>query len=130
MLNKDNFILNTTWKFISVYKNCDILNSVVTMKIFHLFLLTVFLFLFNSCQTLENKSQRAIKKENEKLSKFLQQPESELKIVMGKPDEIAYDDKGSKFFIYTKKKYNITCERKFEIDQNKMIIGFTSKGCF
>ena len=130
MLNKDNFILNTTWKFISVYKNCDILNSVVTMKIFHLFLLTVFLFLFNSCQTLENKSQRAIKKENEKLSKFLQQPESELKIVMGEPDNIVYDDKGSKFFVYTKKKYNITCERKFEIDQSKMIVGFTSKGCF
>ena len=100
------------------------------MKIFHLFLLTVFLFLFNSCQTLENKSQRAIKKENEKLSKFLQQPESELKIVMGEPDNIVYDDKGSKFFVYTKKKYNITCERKFEIDQNKMIVGFTSKGCF
>ena len=100
------------------------------MKIFHLFLLTVFLFLFNSCQTLENKSQRAIKKENEKLSKFLQQPESELKIVMGEPDNIVYDDKGSKFFVYTKKKYNITCERKFEIDQSKMIVGFTSKGCF
>ena len=130
MLNKDNFILNTTWEFISVYKNCDILNSVVTMKIFHLFLLTVFLFLFNSCQTLENKSQRAIKKENEKLSKFLQQPESELKIVMGEPDSIIKDDKGSTFLVYTKKKYNITCERKFEIDQNKMIVGFTSKGCF
>ena len=100
------------------------------MKIFHLFLLTVFLFLFNSCQTIENKSQRAIKKENEKLSKFLQQPESELKIVMGEPDNIVYDDKGSKFFVYTKKKYNITCERKFEIDQSKMIVGFTSKGCF
>ena len=40
------------------------------------------------------------------------------------------DNKGSKFFVYTKKKYNITCERKFEIDQNKIIIGFTSKGCF
>ena len=100
------------------------------MKNFHLFLLIIFLFLFNSCQTLENKSQRAIKKENEKLSKFLQQPESELKIVMGKPDNIVYDDKGSKFFVYIKKKYNITCERKFEIDQNRMIVGFTSKGCF
>ena len=100
------------------------------MRIIHLFLLITFLFLFGSCQTIENKSQKAIKKENEKLSKFLQQPESELKIVMGEPDEIAYDDKGSKFFIYTKKKYNITCERKFEIDQNKMIVGFTSKGCF
>ena len=88
------------------------------------------LFLLSSCQTVENKSQRAVKKENEKLSKFLQQPESELKIVMGEPDKIIYDDKGSAFFIYTKKKYNITCERKFEIDQNKMIVGFTSKGCF
>ena len=130
MLDKDNFILNTTWRFISVYKNCGILNSVVNMKTFHLFLLIVFLFLFNSCQTIENKSQRAVKKENEKLSKFLQQPESELKIVMGEPDNIVYDDKGSKFFVYTKKKYNITCERKFEIDQSKMIVGFTSKGCF
>ena len=100
------------------------------MKIIHIFLLIIFLFLFNSCQTIEDKSQKVIKKENEKLSKFLQQPESELKIVMGEPDEIAYDDKGSKFFIYTKKKYSITCERKFEIDQNKMIVGFTSKGCF
>ena len=100
------------------------------MKNFYLFLLITFLFLFNSCQTIENKSQRAIKKENEKLSKFLQQPESELKIVMGEPDEITYDDKGSKFFIYTKKKYNITCERKFEIDNGQMIVGFTSKGCF
>ena len=100
------------------------------MKNFHLFLLIIFLFLFNSCQTIENKSQTAIKKENEKLSKFLQQPESELKIVMGEPDNIVYDDKGSKFFVYIKKKYNITCERKFEIDKNKMIVGFTSKGCF
>ena len=100
------------------------------MKTFHLSLLIVFLFLFNSCQTIENKSQIAVKKENEKLSKFLQQPESELKIVMGEPDNIVYDDKGSKFFVYTKKKYNITCERKFEIDQSKMIVGFTSKGCF
>jgi len=88
------------------------------------------LFLLSNCQTVDNKSQKAIKKENEKLSKFLQQPESELKIVMGEPDEITYDYKGSKFFIYIKKKYNITCKRKFEIDQNEMVVGFTSKGCF
>jgi len=100
------------------------------MKIIHIFFLLIFLFVISGCQTIENKSQSAIKKENEKLSKFLQQPESELKIVMGEPDNIVYDDKGSKFFVYTEKKYNITCERKFEIDQNKMIVGFTSKGCF
>ena len=100
------------------------------MKINYIYLFGVFLFLITSCQTIEQKSQKAIKKENEKLSKFLHQPESELKIVMGEPNEIVYDDKGSKFFIYSKKKYNITCERKFEIDQTKMVVGFTSKGCF
>jgi len=100
------------------------------MKIIYIFFVIFFLSLFSGCQTIENKSESAIKKENEKLSKFLQQPETELKIVMGEPNEITYDNKGSKFFIYTKKKYNITCERKFEINQNKMIVGFTSKGCF
>ena len=100
------------------------------MKIINISLLVFLISLSNGCQTIENKSQKAIKKENEKLSKFLQQPESELKIVMGEPNNIVYDDKGSKFFVYTEKKYNITCERKFEIDQNKMIVGFTSKGCF
>ena len=101
------------------------------MKIIHAFFLAVFLFIaISGCQTIENKSQAAIKKENEKLSKFLQQPESELKIVMGEPDNIIENDQGTTFLIYTKKKYNITCERKFEIDQNKMIVGFTSKGCF
>ena len=49
---------------------------------------------------------------------------------MGEPDSILKGDKGTTFLIYAKKKYNITCERKFEIDQNKMIVGFTSKGCF
>ena len=100
------------------------------MKIIHTFLIAVFLFMITGCQTIENKSQSAIKKENEKLSKFLQQPESELKIVLGEPDDIIKSDQGTKFFVYKKKKYNITCERKFEIDQNKMVVGFTSKGCF
>ena len=86
--------------------------------------------MISGCQTIEKKSQSAIKKENEKLSKFLQQPESELKVVMGEPDSIIKDDKGSTFLVYTKKKYSITCERKFEIDHNKIVVGFTSKGCF
>ena len=74
------------------------------MKIIHAFFLVVFLFItISGCQTIENKSQAAIKKENEKLSKFLQQPESELKIVMGEPDNIIKDDKGTTFLVYTKK---------------------------
>ena len=100
------------------------------MKIIYTFLIAVFLFMITGCQTIENKSQSAIKKENEKLSKFLQQPESELKIVLGEPDDIIKSDQGTKYLVYKKKKYNITCERKFEIDQNKMVVGFNSKGCF
>ena len=77
------------------------------MKIIYSFLIVVFLFVISACQTIENKSQSAIKKENEKLSKFIQQPESELKIVMGEPDNIIKSDKGTTFLIYTKKKYKI-----------------------
>ena len=95
-----------------------------------LFLSILLVILLSGCQTIENKSQEIGKKEVKEISKFIQQPESELKIVMGEPDEIKYDDKGSKFFIYKKKKYGITCERKFEIDQSKMIIGVSSSGCF
>ncbi len=100
------------------------------MKIIYTYLVVVVLFILTGCQTIENKSQSALKKENEKLSKFLQQPESELKIVMGEPDSIIKTDKGTTLLVYTKKKYSITCERKFEIDHNKIVVGFTSKGCF
>jgi cytoskeletal protein RodZ len=98
------------------------------MKIFLTFFLITLL--FNGCKTNKNTSQNVNKKENEKLTKFLQKSESELKTVMGEPNEITIDEKGSKFFTYTKKKYNITCERKFEINKDQTIIGFSSKGCF
>ncbi len=97
------------------------------MKIIYTFLMVLIL---SGCKTIENKSQKAIKEENKKLSIFLQKPESELKIVLGQPDKIIQDEAGSQFFIYIKKKYNITCERKFEIDNSNTVIGFTSKGCF
>ena len=97
------------------------------MKLFFIILLV---FLLSSCQTIENKADKIGKKEIKEISKFLQQPESELKIALGEPDEIAYHEKGSKFFIYKKKKYGITCEKKFEIDQNKMVIAVSSRGCF
>ena len=71
-----------------------------------------------------------MKKENEKLGKFIGQTESELKIVMGKPDEEIKGDNGVRFLIYKSKKYVINCERKFEIDDKKMVTGFSSRGCF
>ena len=96
------------------------------MKIIFILLFVVSLFLLSSCQTIERKSQE----ENEKLSKFIGQPESELKIVMGNPDEETKDEKGSKILVYKTKKYNIACERKFEINDVNMVVGFSSKGCF
>ena len=87
-------------------------------------------FLISSCQSIENKADKVGKREIKEISKFLQQPESELKIEMGEPDEITHDAKGSKFYIYKKKKYGITCEKKFEIDENNMVSGVSSRGCF
>ena len=95
-----------------------------------LFISILLVFLVSGCQTIENKAEKIGKKEIKEISKFLQQPESELKIAMGEPDEIVNDEKGSKFFIYKKKKYGITCEKKFEIDQNKMVVAVSSRGCF
>ena len=100
------------------------------MKNFQIFLLITFIFLFNGCETINKKSDEAAKKENKKLSQFIGQPVSELKIVMGNPDSEAKSETGSKLLIYNTKKYGIKCERKFEIDNNEMVIGFISRGCF
>ena len=97
------------------------------MKLFFSVLLII---LLSGCQAIENKADKIGKKEIKEISKFLQQPESVLKIEMGEPDEITHDAKGSKFYIYKKKKYGITCEKKFEIDENNMIVAVTSRGCF
>ena len=111
----------------SVYKICDILHEVVNMKLFFSIILVFLLF---GCQTIEDKADKIGKKEIKEVSKFLQQPESELKIEMGEPDEVMRDEKGSKFYVYKKKKYGITCEKKFEIDENNMIVGASTRGCF
>ena len=86
--------------------------------------------LISGCQTIENKTNEIGKREIKEVSKFLQQHETELKIEMGQPDEIIHIEKGSKFYIYKKKKYGIICEKKFEINENNIITGVSSRGCF
>ena len=90
----------------------------------------VFLVSLSNCQTIKQKTDEIVKKENKKLSQFIGQPVSELKIVMGKPTSVSKSETGSKLLIYKTKKYRIPCERKFEINNNDMVIGFQSKGCF
>tara|TARA_B100000287_G_scaffold165400_1_gene156007 strand:- start:102 stop:407 length:306 start_codon:yes stop_codon:yes gene_type:complete len=95
--------------------------------IFVYFLLLIKL---TSCQTVKDKTDEIVQKENEKLGQFIGQPVSELKIVMGMPDNQEKSNTGSKILIYKTKKYGIPCERKFEISSEDMVIGFVSKGCF
>ena len=90
----------------------------------------VLLFALSNCQTIKEKTDEIVKKENKKLSQFIGQPVSELKIVMGKPTSLSKSETGSELLIYKTKKYGIPCERKFEINNNDMVIGFQSKGCF
>ena len=68
--------------------------------------------------------------EEKELIKWLNKPDSELKIVYGQPDKIEFSDTRNRYYIYSSKKYNITCVRKFEVNPNNMVIGFTSKNCF
>ena len=91
------------------------------MKSIHAFFLVIFLFVISGCQTIENKSQAVIKKENEKLSKLLQQPESELKIVMGEPDSIVKDDKGVTFLIYKKKNSTLPVKENLKLIKTKWL---------
>ena len=81
------------------------------MKLFFAILLIFFLF---GCQTIENKADKIGKKEIKEITKFLQQPESELKIEMGKPDEILYDEKGSKFYVYKKKNTELLVKKSLK----------------
>ena len=79
---------------------------------------------------LKKKTDDIVKKENEELSKFIGKSSSELKIKLGKPDEDFKNEKGNLELIYNSKKYLIPCERRFEINPNKIVIGFVSNGCF
>ena len=90
-----------------------------------LFLTTI----ITACQTIKEKTDTIVKKENEKLSEFIGKSSSDLQIGLGEPDEDFKNVKGNSVFVYNSKKYGIPCERKFEINQNNFIESFTSSGC-
>ena len=61
---------------------------------------------------------------------FKKRNHSKLKIAYGQPDKVEFSETRNRFYIYSSKKYNITCVRKFEINPNNVVIGFSSKNCF
>ena len=101
------------------------------MQKLNFFLISFFLLLMTTgCQTIKDKTDAIIEKENEKLSKFLGKSASELKMELGKPDEDFKNAKGNFELIYNSKKYLVPCERRFEINSENIVIGFVSNGCF
>ena len=100
------------------------------MKYKKVFIVVSILLFFAGCQTVKNKTDSIIEKENQKLGKYIGKPFEELKIDLGKPDEDFKNDKGNLVFIYNTKKYGIPCERRFEIDTSSIVVGFVSNGCF
>ena len=94
------------------------------------FMSLFFLILVSGCQTIKQKTDTIIEKENNKLSQYIGKTSSNLQINLGKPDEDFKNEKGNLEFIYNTTKYLIPCERRFEIDPNSIVIGFVSIGCF
>jgi len=91
----------------------------------------IFLLIFlTSCQTIKNKTDAIVEKENAKLSEYIGETSSNLQIDLGKPDEDFKNEKGNLELVYNTKKYGILCERRFEVDSNSIVIGFVSNGCF
>ena len=90
----------------------------------------IFLTLVAGCQTIKDKTDAIVKKENDKLSEYIGKGSDNLQMHLGKPDEDFKNGKGNLELVYNNKKYGIICERRFEVDSNNIVIGFVSNGCF
>ena len=89
-----------------------------------------FLTLVAGCQTIKDKTDAIVEKENATLSEYIGKTSSNLQMELGKPDEDFKNDIGNLELVYNTKKYGILCERRFEVDSNSIVIGFVSNGCF
>jgi len=83
-----------------------------------------------SCQTVSKKIDEKTAIEEKELSKWLNKSESELKIEYGQPDKVEFLKTRNRNYIYMSEKLKIKCERKFEVNPNNVVIGFSSKNCF
>ena len=89
-----------------------------------------FLILVSGCQTIKNKTDIIVEKENARLSQYIEKSSNNLQMDLGKPDEDFRNEKGNLELVYNTKKYGILCERRFEVDSNSIVVGFVSNGCF
>ena len=88
--------------------------------------------LVQGCQTVQNKTNNIVEKEEKYLEKFIHKKVGKVIQEFGEPAQYlppAPDSGGGKLIYYTKK-YGINCVRTFEVDESERIVGFSSKGCF
>ena len=97
---------------------------------FVFFIILSSLVFLTSCESVSKKIDEKTILEEKELSKWLNKPEAELKIVYGQPDKIEFLETRNRYYIYISEKFKIKCERKFEINSNNIVIGFSSKNCF
>ena len=94
-----------------------------------IFNLLIILILLNGCQTIKKKSDEVAEKENERYGQFVGKQVTDLKMELGAPTEDFINAIGNEILVYKTKKYGIPCDRKFEINANGTIVGFSSSGC-
>ena len=88
--------------------------------------------LVQGCQTVQNKTNNIVEKEEKYLEKFIHKKVGKVIQEFGEPAQYLPPDPdsgGGKLIYYTKK-YGINCIRTFEVDESERIVGFSSKGCF
>jgi len=102
----------------------------VIHKLKFIFISIFCLSLLFGCQTIKQKTDAIVEKENNELNQYIGKTSSNLQIILGKPDENFKNEKGNLELVYNTKKYLILCERRFEVDSNSIVIGFISNGCF
>ena len=95
-----------------------------------LFFLITALLALSACQTVTTKIDKTTEQEKKELSQWLNKTESDLKSFFGQPDKVEFLKTRNRNYVYIKEKYKIKCERKFEINPNNMVVGFSSINCF
>ena len=100
------------------------MKNIISIKLIFL------LFFLTSCQTIKDKTDAIVEKENMKLNQYIGKTSANLLMDLGKPDEDFKNEEGNLELVYNTKKYGILCERRFIIDSNSTVIGFISNGCF
>ena len=99
------------------------------MKFKFVIILFSILLFSSGCQTIKQKSDEVVEKENQKFGMFVGKPVNELRMEIGAPSEDYISENGNEILVYKTKKYGIPCERKFEINSSGTVVKFSSSGC-